>query len=271
MTMRLPRISKILTKRSPYRSVGISWIKEKIIKHDDSQHLKQILACGEKINYKRNEELIHCLKEIFFDGIYTFESKKEMPFIIDCGAHIGMSILNFKQQYPNARIMAFEPDLTNFEILQKNIENWKFNNIEIFQNPIWNKNEEIIFEASGAMGGKIANNTANDEVSLKIRAIRLADLLNKEIDFLKIDIEGAEYEVIKDCKDKMKFIKNLFVEYHSTFEDQHKLVEILSIINDAGFSFYIKEANNVFPKPFLKSKINTPFDIQLNIFAFRNA
>jgi hypothetical protein len=95
--------------------------------------------------------------------------------------------------------------------------------------------------------------------------------LNKEIDLLKIDIEGAEYEVIKDCKDKLKFIKNLFVEYHSTFEDQHKLVEILSIINDAGFNFYIKEANNVFPKPFIKNKINTPFDIQLNIFAFRNA
>lgn len=269
--MRLPSIKKIFSVRSPYRSVGISWIREKIIKHDESENLKQIHACGKQIYYKRNEELIHCLREIFFDGIYTFESQKENPLIIDCGAHIGMSVLNFKQQYPNSTILAFEPDLTNFEILQNNVSKWNFSNVQIFQNPVWNKNEEIFFEASGAMGGKITSNSAKEKVNLKFKAIRLAELLDKEIDFLKIDIEGAEYEVITDCKDNLKFVKNLFVEYHSTFEEQHKLVEIVSIINDAGFKFYIKEANNVYPKPFLKSKINTPFDIQLNIFAYRNA
>lgn len=94
-----------------------------------------------------------------------------------------MSVLNFKQQYPNARIIAFEPDFTNFQILQNNLTNWKFSNVEIFQNPVWNNHEEIIFEASGAMGGKIINNTTNDDVSLKIRAIRLVDFLNEEIDF----------------------------------------------------------------------------------------
>jgi FkbM family methyltransferase len=269
--LRIPKINNLFFKKSPYREIGIGWLREKIIKHYDSNDLKIVHACGKIINYKSNEELIHCLKEIFFDGIYMFESKKENPLIIDCGAHIGMSVLNFKQQYPNARIIAFEPDFTNFQILQNNLTNWKFSNVEIFQNPVWNNHEEIIFEASGAMGGKIINNTTNDDVSLKIRAIRLVDFLNKEIDFLKIDIEGAEYEVIKDCKDNLKFVKNLFVEYHSTFKDQNKLIEIISIINEAGFQFYIKEANSVFSQPFLKNKINTPFDIQLNIFAFRNA
>ncbi|MFZ9331972.1 MAG: FkbM family methyltransferase [Chitinophagaceae bacterium] len=269
--MRIPSIKNILLKQSPYRKVGINWLKEKIIKHSDSKNLKSINACGKIINYTSNEELIHCLKEIFFDNIYKFETKKENPLIIDCGAHIGMSILSFKQQHPGSSIIAFEPDANNFKLLKQNIKEWGYESIQLFQNPVWNSNDEITFEASGAMGGKISSDLDKNQSSIKLKAIRLSELLVKEIDFLKIDIEGAEYEVISDCRNKLQFVNNLFVEYHSTFEDQNKLIEILKILNESGFEFYIKEANNVYPTPFTKKKINTPFDIQLNIFAFRNS
>ena len=269
MIMRIPDLSKTLLKKSPYREVGISWLKEKIIKHNDARGPKSIQACGKQIHYQSNEELIHCLKEIFFEKIYQFNSVKKNPFIIDCGAHIGMSVLNFKQQYPDAEIMAFEPDETNFKLLQTNVKEWGFDNIQLFQNPVWNAEEEIIFEASGAMGGKITNSKEQISSSIKLKSVRLANLLNREIDLLKIDIEGAEYEVLVDCQDKLQLVSNLFVEFHSTFEDKFKLIEILAILNKAGFDFYVKEANNVFPHPFKKKKINTPFDLQLNIFAFR--
>ena len=269
--MRIPNLKNIIFKPSPYRKVGINWMKEKIIKHSDSNHIKKINACGETIHYSSNEELIHCLKEIFFDEIYKFETPNQTPIIIDCGAHIGMSILSFKQQYPNSTIIAFEPDTNNYKLLQKNIKEWGFSNIQALQNPIWNSNTEITFESSGAMGGKISSKSESIQNSLKLIAVRLSDFLDKEIDFLKIDIEGVEYEVIKDCKSKLHFVKNLFIEFHSKFEDQYKLTEILNILNEAGFNFYIKEANNVFPTPFIKKKINAPFDLQLNIFAFRDS
>lgn len=269
--MQLLNINKVLFKKSPYRSVGISWLREKIIKHSYSTNLKTINACGKKIYYKSNEELIHCLKEIFFENIYKFNSEKRSPFIIDCGAHIGMSLLNFKEQFPDAYILAFEPDKNNFELLQLNIKEWGFNNVQLFQNPVWNTNEEIIFQASGAMGGKISEITEDAQFSFKLKAIRLSEFLNKEVDFLKMDIEGAEYEVIKDCKHKLHMVNNLFIEFHSTFEEQNKLTEILQTIIDAGFKFYIKEANNIYSTPFTRTKINTSFDLQLNIFAFRDS
>jgi len=269
--MPTPNIIKIIFRKSPYRKLGIGWLKEKIIKHNDSDNLKSIKACGKLINYKSNEELIHCLKEIFFENIYKFHSEKKNPLIIDCGAHIGMSLLYFKQQYPNATVLAFEPDINNFELLKKNINEWKFYDVHIFQNPVWISNDEINFQASGAMGGKISGKSETPDSNIKLKAIRLYEVLDKEVDFLKIDIEGAEYEVIKDCKQKLHLVNNLFVEYHSTFEEQSNLIEILQIINDAGFKFYIKEANNVYPIPFIKKKINTSFDLQLNIFAFRDS
>lgn len=263
-------IQRSLFKKSPYREVGIGWIQEKIIKHRQTISPKSITINGKKVNYLRDEEIVHCLKEIFFEKSYAFETNKENPYIIDCGSHIGMSILFYKTTFKSATIKGFEPDKVNFEILKKNINGWGYSDIEIFPNPVWNNNEEIIFETEGAMGGKINPNQSDKKLTQKLKAIRLADLLNTEIDFLKIDIEGAEFEVILDCKEKLHFVKNLFIEFHSNFQEEYKLVEILSILKNSGFNFYIKEANNIYPIPFSKKKSNSPFDIQLNIFATRD-
>ena len=71
-----------------------------------------------------------------------------------------------------------------------------------------------------------------DEIVEKnnVRCVRLNDLLNEEIDFLKIDIEGAELPVLKDCSDNLKNVKNLFVEYHGKYDEMFKLNEILEIL-----------------------------------------
>lgn len=264
-------IFKIARKNSsPYRKLGISWLQEKIIKHRTSYGHKTIKILGKKVNYTRDEEIVHCLKEIFFEKVYMFPCTDPNPFIIDCGSHIGMSILFFKTQYPNAIIKGFEPDKLNYDILRNNITEWNFKNIEIYNQPVWNSEEEIIFEATGAMGGKIGAHAAPAHQTYTLKSVKLSNLLNKKIHFLKIDIEGAEYEIIKDCEQQLHFVENMFIEFHADFNEKHKLIEILTILERNKFDFYIKEANNIYPIPFNKCKINAAFDIQLNIFAFRN-
>ena len=75
-----------------------------------------------KIFYKNEKELDLIYKNIFKVGDYKFFSKRKSPFIMDCGSHIGISILYFKYLYPNSKILGFEPDPDNFEILKKNIK-----------------------------------------------------------------------------------------------------------------------------------------------------
>ncbi len=100
------------------------------------------------------------------------------------------------------------------------------------------------FSASGNLGGSLTHNKLGQEVSennsLPVSAIRLYDLLDKEIDFLKIDIEGAEIEVLKDCEDRLKNVVNIFVEYHSNPNDKQELDAVLSILTNAGFRYDIK-------------------------------
>jgi hypothetical protein len=108
------------------------------------------------------------------------------------------------------------------------------------------------------------------ENSQQVKAIRLKDYLNNKVDFLKIDIEGAEYRVLKDISEKLTNVENLFLEYHGNFNQNDELVEIFEIISKSGFQFYIKEAVSVFDHPFLHKKdLKIPYDVQLNIFCFR--
>ncbi|TAG07165.1 MAG: FkbM family methyltransferase [Cytophagia bacterium] len=210
-------------------------------------------------------------EEIYLRHNYRFETKNLEPLIIDCGSNIGLSILYFKKLYPEAKIISFEPDPNIFEVLKHNIAVNNLENISVRQNAIWNKNETITFEMEGGFSGKITESSKDSSTKkTKVEAIRLLDILRefKKIDFLKIDIEGAEYEVIVDCQDYLKNIDYLFIEYHSFYEKTQRLSEILQILTNNKFRYIVKEANT--PKfPFLQ-KNGEGFDFQVEIFAYKN-
>jgi len=210
---------------------------------------------------------LHGLKELFIEETYKFNTTKSNPRIIDCGANIGLSLIYFKRLYPNAVITAFEPDKDIFAILKTNLSNFSYGDIELINKAVWNSNNSIKFLASGGVGGRI-NKAEEGEQVIEIPAVRLKDYLEKEIDFLKIDIEGAEFDVINDCKEKLNNVHNIFIEYHSEENREQKLDEILKILKDAKFKYYIKEAWNNQPMPYVNNRTNL-FDLQLNIFGYR--
>ena len=63
----------------------------------------------------------------------------------------------------------------------------------------------------------------------------------------------------------------MFLEYHGTFYQNKELVKMINIVSNAGFNFYIKEAASIYETPFSRTKNpHTDYDVQLNIFCFRN-
>src|SRR5271169_1281292 len=77
---------------------------------------------GFTINCFRYEYLVVLFEEIFLTGDYFFSTTTSSPNILDCGSNIGMSILYFKNLYPDARILGFEPDPDTFGMLRRNVE-----------------------------------------------------------------------------------------------------------------------------------------------------
>jgi len=89
-------------------------------------------------------------KEIFDQQIYKFKAATDKPYIIDCGANIGLSIIYFKQLYPNAKIIGFEPDDKVFKALKRNIEAFNFCDVELIKKACWNEETTLKFYSEGA-------------------------------------------------------------------------------------------------------------------------
>jgi FkbM family methyltransferase len=258
------------TFHRPYAKFNIGWVKEKVLKHQVGKEVKYHLYQGKyKIAFTDGPTFLLSIHELFISEFYKFRAEKPAPRIIDCGSYIGTSLLYFKVNYPDAIITGFEPDVANYSILQLNLSNWNFSEVTVVNAAIWTTNGSISFNSAGNMSSRIAVDAQEDSKDL-VKCVRLKDLLNEEIDFLKIDIEGAESSVLKDCSDNLGNVKNLFVEYHGKYDQIVKLNEILDILHHNNFKYYIKEGISIYARPFWDKDKVGEYDLLLNIFAFRN-
>lgn len=214
------------------------------------------------------DSFINTYKEIFEHQIYHFKPSNNKNIIIDCGANMGLSVLYFAKNYPNHTIYAFEPDQKIFAILKENIEASGFTNVKLFENAVWVKDELLSFFTDNGMGGRL-NEGYKAQKPKEIKSVRLYDYLSDKVDFLKIDIEGAEDVVLRDCESKLPAIGSFFFEYHNDINKPQTLHELLNLVKGAGFHYYIKESG-VRKSPFRDTfLICERFDMAINIFCYK--
>jgi len=207
-------------------------------------------------------------KEIFVEEYYRFETNSTEPVIYDCGANVGTSCAFFKWIYPHSRIVAFEPNPKIVDILKTNIKNNSLSDIEVINKAVWtdNKGIDLGIEDADASSIFLKKNI------MKVDSVKLKDLLDNEeiVDMLKIDIEGAEVTVLKDCRESLTNVRNLFVEFHCYAGQPQRLSEVVEVLETAGFRYFIMQPENR-SRPFVNrfNKSNPKMDLQLNIFAYR--
>ncbi|MFL5752712.1 MAG: FkbM family methyltransferase [Bacteroidia bacterium] len=205
------------------------------------------------------------LKEYFEDQRLKFAPSSPQPVILDCGANVGVSVLYFKSIFPAARITAFEPDPLIFRYLNENLRQNMVDGVELVNKAVWTDDNGIEFGSEGADGGSVyfeGNKT-------RLPSLRLKTLMEKEeeIDLLKMDIEGAEVEVITDCAEQLKKVKYLFVEYHSWISNPQQLDLLLSTLTQNKFRYAIHSIGHQSSSPFSGTNSQNGMDIQLDIYA----
>jgi FkbM family methyltransferase len=224
------------------------------------------------LNYSLNvpdcQSFIWQFKEIFVEEYYKFKTDSDSPLIYDCGANVGTSCAYFKYRYPQSRIVAFEPNPNVADYLAENNKNNLLVNIEIINKAVWihNKGIDLGMDDADASSIHLKKNKT------KVDSVRLKDYLEKEetVDMLKMDIEGAETEVLKDCRESLYKVKNIFVEFHSFRNEPPELSAVMDVLESAGFRYFIMQPENrISPLINHFNKSNPEMDLQLNIFAFR--
>lgn len=179
-----------------------------------------------QITYTSKEEFKILTNEIFTEEIYKTKLNTTSPTILDIGSHIGLSIIYFKDIYPEAEIIGFEPNPNTFPILEENIYSNALQKVKLHNVALAEKksNRDLYIDTSGegafstSSFRKNAWNGKQNTRAITVKCEKLSSYITKEIDLLKIDAEGAETEIIRELynSDKLSMIKNIIVEYHPT-------------------------------------------------------
>ncbi len=245
----------MLGSKYPYSKVrlGMTWLSliTRSIKHHKLDDKKPGQLSGYIFNYEIDftdyGALIDLFEEIFVLQSYRVELDNTSPFIIDAGSNIGMSVLYFKTMYPGAIITCFEPDTQNFELLKRNVLANRLENVSIHQLALSDAEGEVkLFSApntlnSGLYGGV---GSAYQVVPSK----KLSSFIDREVDLLKVDIEGAEDLVISDLvhSGKIFLIKKMIIEHHPGIS--HRTIdEFLGQLGAHGFNVTVSK-NQLHPE-----------------------
>ncbi|KAM7216734.1 Methyltransferase sdnD [Rhypophila decipiens] len=211
---------------------------------------------------KIEAQFIH--KEIFVDHCYDIADMPSDAFIVDAGANIGLFSLYMKQKHPKAKILAFEPAPECFNVLTRNLalNSWSLPGVTALQLGLSSKagtlpltyfpnlpgnstllpeeKKKLYEEAVRKRGKETADARFGGAVKVDVKLERLSDVLREQypdgldkIDLLKVDVEGAELDVLKGMDDEhWRLVQNVVVE---TWEPSGIRPMIEALLEEEGF------------------------------------
>jgi len=175
----------------------------------------------------------------------NFVEVKKGDIVCDVGAFIGEFTLSIADIA--SKIILFEPDPNNYRILKRNTAHLK--NITILRNPLWKENTPLEFKLGyPSVDSSLINvDSSVERGRIKLQAKRLDKVfhnLNLErIDFLKIDAEGAEPEVLEGAKDIFTKIHKIVLDCSPERFGKSTRNTAMNILKRAGFK--IKTRGNM--------------------------
>lgn len=168
--------------------------------HNKTQDYRLLCLDGTVI-YINHFVSLFIFDEVFIDKFYDRELTSKKPLIVDVGGNQGYFSLRFRQLYPQATIYTFEPDPTNFDRLNRNVKESPSGHIHAFMMGMGNQSRtEKLFLHPTNLGGHSIVQETDDQPFEEIRIIGIKEAFEthhwEQIDLLKLDCEGAEYEII---------------------------------------------------------------------------
>jgi FkbM family methyltransferase len=205
-----------------------------------------VLPCmGFKVRINDGPNFYVLYNDIVVRGIYRFTARRPDPLILDCGSNIGMSILYFKHLYPHARIIGFEPDPAIVKYLRENVSENRLHDVQVVQAAVGGKEGSLTFYSDGKYGSCLAHVTADGLprgwAAHAVPCLKLRDYLVEPVDFLKMNIEGAEWEALSDSGERLQLVNEMAIEYHHLPGLPRTLHRILGLLDEWGFDYVVSD------------------------------
>jgi FkbM family methyltransferase len=174
--------------------------------------------------------------------------------IVDIGAHIGGFAVRAAKQAHRGKVFAYEASSKNFAMLSENCQLNHANNLHIHNMAISDQRGEMKFFMpgdNGALGSLMQETKSPMEI---VRSTTLADLIFEnniaQIDYLKMDVEGAEYDILLSCSDEtLSKVQKIVLEYHEFTGHHHSHIDLMERLKSHGFQVSVEAG--IFPQKIL--------------------
>lgn len=202
---------------------------------------------GIKLRLRPNTDDLKIVKSNLVTRHYVrdFVPITEGSVVIDVGAHIG----SFAVMAAGiaSKVLAFEPEPGNFQMLKKNVELNNLKNVSIFEMAVSGSSgyQEIYISDDASTGShSLYTEQAIGSLRRRVETISLEDIIEKEslriVDFLKLDCEGAEHEIVENMSsDTASKIMGIAMETHDL--DQKSPLDLYRRLGELGFEVRMED------------------------------
>ncbi len=178
---------------------------------------------GQPVTLRLGTSDLATYEKIFADREYFFEPIQPPKVILDAGANIGLASLYFAARFPAARIIAIEPEASNFGLLIRNTA--VFPNIIPIQAALWGEDTNVNVVDPGldkwGFQARNAEDACPDVVCHSVAGMTVDRIMREQgldfIDILKMDIEGGEVEVFNGGGAWLNRVGLLIAELHERY------------------------------------------------------
>jgi FkbM family methyltransferase len=163
---------------------------------------------------------VQCLSKVFVEHEYAMPFENINPeLIVDAGANIGLATLYFSKIFPETKIIAIEPEPSNYDLLVRNCSG--MTNVILCRAAVWNTDTSLQIKNPDAEKWAFAVKPVPLN-GAGIKALTISQILAQSgydrIDILKLDIEGAERELFTDgCEAWLSRVKIIIIELHDRY------------------------------------------------------
>jgi FkbM family methyltransferase len=148
-------------------------------------------------------------------GLSEIDLQQKGSVLLDVGANIGIFSLAAAKRFPDTRIYAFEPSPEAYSRLVRNLELNNMVNVKPVKRAVYSSCSVVGF----SKGSSTSLGSVIDSGALLVHAVTLDDFCSKKaidkIDLIKIDVEGAEVEVLRGAQKTLDITDRLVAECHS--------------------------------------------------------
>lgn len=150
-------------------------------------------------------------------------SLSDNAIIVDLGANVGYTMVHFAYLYPMSNIYGVEIDEGNFFQAKQNLQPLE-KRAKIIHAAVWHENGKVVYGGDQEWGFRILDKNDNMEIKNEVEAKTIDSIFDEFnltiIDYLKMDVEGAEGKILQNPEKWIKKVKSIKIEYHyqNTFE-----------------------------------------------------